>query len=131
MRNRHIFKFVTPSSYFLFPAFAFYELNLQVGLFHILLDFRDGRQQLRQFIDSCHRLAVVRCHDSGIGTFAKIVYADILVFVQIEESDYITVFAQLIVRFLYLLVQIGRFIAVFGSRGFGKLPSGAVTFTAR
>ena len=83
---------------------------------------------MRQFIDSCHRLAVVRCHDSGIGTFAKIVYADILVFIQIEESDYITVFAQLIVRFLYLLAQIGRFIAVFGSRGFGKTAVGCGDF---
>ena len=130
MRNRHIFRFVTPSSLLsLSCILRFNELNLQVGLFHILLDFRDGRQQLRQFIDSCHRFAVVRCRDSGIGTFAKIVYADILVFIQIEET--ITLPSRPVYSPLfYLLVQIGRFIAVFGSRVSAKLPS-KVTFTAR
>ncbi len=47
-----------------------------------------------------------------------------LIFVQVEESDYVTVFSYLVIRFLYLLSQVGGLIAVFGSRSFGKAAVG-------
>ena len=78
---------------FSFRHFPFHEFNLQVGFVLVLFNLGDGGQQLRQFVDSRYGFAVVRSHGGGVGAFAKIVDADVFILVQVEESDYVAVFA--------------------------------------
>ena len=116
---------------FSFRHFPFHEFNLQVGFVLVLFNLGDGGQQLRQFVDSRYGFAVVGSHGGGVGAFAKIVDADVFILVQVEESDYVAVFSYLVIRFFYFLSQVGGLIAVFDAGVSAKLPSGAVTFTAK
>ena len=102
-----------------------HKLHLQPCLLHVLLNLGDGRKQLRQFVDSGGGFAVVRGEGGGVGAFAQVIYFEVLVAVQVNEAHYVAVLPHLVVRFLYLLAQVGGFVAVFRSGRFGETAVGS------